>query len=558
MASSDEEVFRSVVGARLRFGLSAAGYLDPKVFQFFQKRGAELCSGFGMTEATGGISMTPPGEYVEDSVGIPLPGVQVRFKENNELEISVVYVAKYLDEFYTKDDNYWLPTGDLFIQEPNGHLRIVDRIKDIYKNVKGQTIAPRRIEKIFEEAAGIKRAFVVGDGKAYNTLLLVLDEGDNTIQAARAQGKLREYFNSLVSLANASLAPFERIINFAILPRDFDKDKKEVTAKETYNRKIIEANFAEEISALYRQQSLSFSFGKYTVTIPFWLIRDLGITENDVDTVEGGIINKQTGDILKIEPDSNDKKIRVGEFIYEASSDKIDLGTFVRQPYLWAGNLGLLSFAVCKDGWDAKYNGISQRVWMTGRMCTEGEINGHIKTEGIADGKLKEINLVCASAMFLCGDPSARAVLELQRHLKSDNPTYSDLIRRRIEALSAHPEFKTRSLAYQTLLFDEPGFDYSRYLPAFISSGKQFLDAESIEALSRRHFEKERLDAFRQRLAAYRHDIEKRGDEGLVKPLKDILDLLVNFGLKNMNGYGAVRAELILSLIHISEPTRPY
>ena len=57
----EDALFRHVVGDRLRWGLSAAGFLDPKVFRFFQRHGVDLCSGFGMTEATGGITMTPPG-----------------------------------------------------------------------------------------------------------------------------------------------------------------------------------------------------------------------------------------------------------------------------------------------------------------------------------------------------------------------------------------------------------------------------------------------------------------------------------------------------------------
>ena len=56
-------------GDRLRWGLSAAGHLDPAVFRYFQRHGVELCSGFGMTEGTGGITMTPPGEYEDGSVG---------------------------------------------------------------------------------------------------------------------------------------------------------------------------------------------------------------------------------------------------------------------------------------------------------------------------------------------------------------------------------------------------------------------------------------------------------------------------------------------------------
>ncbi|HEY6100226.1 MAG TPA: AMP-binding protein, partial [Anaeromyxobacter sp.] len=78
---------RAITGGRLRHGLSAAGYLDPGVFRAFQAAGVEVCSGYGMTEATGGITMTPPGEYVDDSIGKPLPGIACRRADDGELLI---------------------------------------------------------------------------------------------------------------------------------------------------------------------------------------------------------------------------------------------------------------------------------------------------------------------------------------------------------------------------------------------------------------------------------------------------------------------------------------
>jgi len=82
-----------ILGNRLKWGLSAAGYLDPVVFRFFNDHGVALCSGFGMTEATGGITMTPPFRYQDFKVGIPLPGVVTRLNENRELEISGHYIG---------------------------------------------------------------------------------------------------------------------------------------------------------------------------------------------------------------------------------------------------------------------------------------------------------------------------------------------------------------------------------------------------------------------------------------------------------------------------------
>jgi len=235
--TKDKKLLQSIVGNRLRWGLSAAGYLDHKVFIFFNENDVQLCSGFGMTEATGGISMTPPGEYVKDSVGIPLPGINTRFNEKHELEIAGVYVAKYLDDVENNIDIEWQPTGDLFKSDQNGFLFIVDRVKDIYKNTKGQTIAPQKIEKLFESVPGIKRTFLVGDGQSYNTLLIVPDYNEPVLKKTAAKKKIIEYFLPIISSANSNLASYERIIDFAVLERDFEETKGELTSKSTYKRK---------------------------------------------------------------------------------------------------------------------------------------------------------------------------------------------------------------------------------------------------------------------------------------------------------------------------------
>jgi len=246
---SQEEIFRQVVGDRFYWGLSAAGYLDPKVFRFYHRLGVSLCSGFGMTEGTGGLTMTPPDDYVEGSVGVPLPGVAVNFGDEGELQIAGPYIARYLPENGTlgsleveeqNSDKFWLATGDLFRKTHGRHLEIVDRIKDIYKNNRGQTIAPRKIESLFEGVPGIIRTFLAGDGRSYNTLLIVPDTADEVIRSLRGEDEKREYFQQLVTTANPGLAPFERILNFSILNRDFSLTKDELTPKGSYRRKIIE------------------------------------------------------------------------------------------------------------------------------------------------------------------------------------------------------------------------------------------------------------------------------------------------------------------------------
>ena len=93
-------------------------------------------------------------------------------------------MARYLDELDSEDpgrasfnartDLKWLKTGDIFKIDKEGQFEIVDRVKDIYKNNRGQTIAPRRVEQKFDDVPGIKRVFLVGDARDYIVLLIAL------------------------------------------------------------------------------------------------------------------------------------------------------------------------------------------------------------------------------------------------------------------------------------------------------------------------------------------------------------------------------------------------
>ena len=168
-----KNIVNKITGGNLKYGLSAAGYLDPDVFRFFQSNGINLLSGYGMTEATGGITMTPINEYQPDSVGVPLPGIQLTLADDGELLINGPYVSSsYFGKNYgsTLVDG-WFHTGDIF-KEKNDHYYIIDRKKEIYKNSRGQTISPQKIENMFQDFDGIKSAFLVGDGLEFNTLLI--------------------------------------------------------------------------------------------------------------------------------------------------------------------------------------------------------------------------------------------------------------------------------------------------------------------------------------------------------------------------------------------------
>ncbi|MBI4863845.1 MAG: AMP-binding protein [Candidatus Riflebacteria bacterium] len=358
-------VFSETVGGRLSWGLSAAGHLDARVFHFFNDHGVRLCSGFGMTEATGGITMTPPGQYQDDSVGVPLPGVKIRLSDEGELHISGPYVARYLDDPRpAPGEEHWLATGDVFVLGEGGHLQIVDKIKDLYKNTKGQTIAPRRVEQKYADVPGIKRVFLVGDGRDHNVLLIVPDRDDEVLKKAATTGMVDGYFRQIVRAANRDLAAYERVVNFALLDRDLSLQRDELTPKGSYRRKAIEEHFQEIIGDLYRQKHVDVTVDSLTVRIPRWLIRDLGILENDIVADGSTLVNLQNRRSLTVRRGEASGRVRVGDLEYEIRTGTVDLGTFSRQPMLWAGNPSLVAFCACKDGWDLSLGEISPQIFL--------------------------------------------------------------------------------------------------------------------------------------------------------------------------------------------------
>jgi long-subunit acyl-CoA synthetase (AMP-forming) len=288
--ATDEELLtatQNVTGGRLRWGLSAAGYLDPDIFRFFHRQGIDLLSGFGMTEATGGATMTPPGQYRENSVGKALPGIELKLGEDGELLIRGPYMMMgYLDPVDgapSFDKDGWFHSGDLARMDDDGHIQLIDRKKEIYKNINGETIAPQRIENLFREFESVGRPFLVGDHQEYNTLLIYPNPSYKELDLSSLSAQdVREHFRSLVVSVNEFVAPFERIVDFAVIDRDLDPERGELTPKGTPRRKAVADNFAEIIDSLYRR--ISLHVGGVDVIFPNWLLQILGLKPSDRST----------------------------------------------------------------------------------------------------------------------------------------------------------------------------------------------------------------------------------------------------------------------------------
>lgn len=554
-----KEAVRKIVGSRLHWGISAAGYLEPRIFHFFARYGIDLISGFGLTEATGGLTMTLPGRYVDDTQGCPLPGVELKLSPEGELLARGHYIARYLEDKGPGEDipypgtpgsDYWLRTGDIFEVLPNGYYRLVDRIKDIYKNNRGQTIAPRKIEDKFKSVPGFKNVFLVGDGKPYNVLLIVPDTSAPELSSLPGVEGEREYYKRIIEAANLSLAPYERVIKFALLDRDFSREKGELTAKGSFNRKKIVANFSDLIEELYKKDYLSLKARDFNLKLPFWLIRDLGLIEEDFRLEGDRLVIAGREASLTVRHEQQSDKFLIGDLFYEIKDRTIDLGLFARQPLLWCGNPSLVKFLVCREGWDTPLGNVSNRVWLPADRAMSGQ-EGFLPPKGITDLTLVRVHELISRLYFSSGEKALQAMNDFEKLFnQAENLRVSILIRLRLEALASHPLEKVRCWAYRLLLLDQPLPEYTPSLSAFVESGLTFLNEESIEEISSSALGGGQFEALRRRLANYRQSLKWPASEGMVNQFLYIFKLLADFASIHPEFIPQVTAELASWALH--------
>lgn len=373
------KAIENVTGGNLKWGLSAAGHLDSDIFLFFQRYGIELMSGFGMTEATGGITMTPPGKYIPNSLGKELPGIQLMLGEDGELLIKGPYVMMGYINPEESEDNFkdgWLHTGDIMQRDSNGFIEIVDRKKEIYKNIKGETIAPQKIENFFAEFEFIKNVFLVGDHRYFNTLLIHPNYESTQVDFKTMESDaIHNYFSSVIVSVNRFLAPFERIVDYRVIDRGFDAGKGELTPKGTYRRLTIEKNFQNIIEPMYRKNYTSLFSDDLEIRIPNWFLRDQGITGNEI-TIEQNLLylkNKKWNLIIK----KVHNNIQVGDYLFSVYKNYLDFGVILNNPLLWLGNEQLVNFT-------------GENIFKWTRM--EDEVDG-INFRGLAENN-KEKNII--------------------------------------------------------------------------------------------------------------------------------------------------------------------
>ncbi|HUU85251.1 MAG TPA: GNAT family N-acetyltransferase, partial [Phycisphaerae bacterium] len=523
-----------LTGGRLRWGLSAAGRLDPDIFRFFQRNGIELLSGYGMTEATGGITMTPPQQYVEESIGRALPGIELGFGEDGELLLRGPYVTPgYVnpeDEIGVIQDG-WFHTGDIVSRDAAGFLRHVDRKKDIYKNASGNTIAPQRIEALFADFPEISRVFAVGDGRDYVTLLIRPNvEFTEVPFASMTVAARREYFRGLVVSCNRFLAPFERVVRFALLDRDFSADQGELTPKGSFKRATVEQNFRDVIEDLYATTAVERQVDGLRVQVPTAFLQHLGATTTGIRVADDKLEFRAIDKRLRIcrDPDVP-QRVWVGNCCYHLPGSVLNLDDWLRLPELWVGNAELTHVTGEEILlWSLEAGDRSTKARMIGIEPTDIPTEGwHKRLAGAAEGNPSLLTIHAASVMLNGPDPAAArdAVDHLARVMSAGLIRYVELAESRLQFASNHPHASVRSRAFAAFYEHQPATRFGAIAERFCSSRHSFLDREACRRIVRIGLQPEHWRLLTGALAALRRPAEGQDDDARIRSALFMTDL---------------------------------
>ena len=171
----------SKLGGRLRLAISGGAALSPEIAHVFIGLGVPIYQGYGLTESSPVVTSNRPSSSVPSSIGQPLPGVEVRIGDNDELltRSRCVMRGYWKNEDATRamiDAEGWLHSGDKVSVDANGHYAIVGRIKDIIVLNNGEKVPPSEMEAAIQLDPLFEQAMIVGEGKPYLAALIVLNE----------------------------------------------------------------------------------------------------------------------------------------------------------------------------------------------------------------------------------------------------------------------------------------------------------------------------------------------------------------------------------------------
>jgi long-chain acyl-CoA synthetase len=292
---------RDQLGLRkARWCYTGGAPLGPDTYRFFRSFGINLKQVYGATEASALISCQGDAEANPNTVGRPMPDVEVRIDDRGEVMLKGpgVFSGYFKQEEATRDtltSDGWLKTGDAGFFDKQGHLVIIDRAKDVGKLADGSAFAPQFIENKLKFSPFIREAVAFGDRREMVVAMIAIDM--QTVGTwAEKRGLAYTSFMDLsrkeevavlvageIAKANASLPDIQQVKRFLLLNKELDADDAEMTRTRKVRRKFVAEKYVSVIDAFYGGKGqadvtleVTFEDGRKSSMSSTMLIHDLG------------------------------------------------------------------------------------------------------------------------------------------------------------------------------------------------------------------------------------------------------------------------------------------
>ena len=240
--------------SQTRMFLTGAAPISMEVLEFFSSLDILLQEVYGQTENAGPATWNKIGRGKFGTVGIPLPGTELRISNDGEILISGGHISSgyYKDENATQETlvDGWLHTGDLGSINEKGQLTITGRKKDILVTSGGKNIAPAPLESKIKEHPWIENAVVIGDQRKYLTALITLTPNGLKEDPNKVKSTLDQFIDTM----NKSISSYQQIQYFTVLPRNFTVEDGELTPTLKIKRNNVVAHFQKEIDSMYTEE----------------------------------------------------------------------------------------------------------------------------------------------------------------------------------------------------------------------------------------------------------------------------------------------------------------
>jgi len=266
--------------SNVRVAYTAGEAIGPDIFRFYRSLGINLKQLYGQTEASVYITAQPDGQIDADTVGTPSIDVELQIAENGEVlyRSPGVFLGYYQNDeatASTKTPEGWVHTGDAGFIDDNGHLRIIDRAKDVGKLNDGSLFAPKYIENKLKFFSNVKEVVAFGDQRDFVTAFVNIDltavsnwaERNNIVYASYQElaghPQVYDMIEKHIEQVNVDLAAEPRVAGacikrFLILHKELDADDGELTRTQKVRRKFINERYEPLIEAMYSDKETQF------------------------------------------------------------------------------------------------------------------------------------------------------------------------------------------------------------------------------------------------------------------------------------------------------------